>query len=110
MIRLNIRERMAGRWFFMLLSTLTTIGPMLLYLVGGILIMKYDNSLSVGDITVLVTLLGKMYGPVNSLLTMQVEWMRSMALFTRIFDYFDRENTIVSPENGKKSSLDTVKG
>jgi ATP-binding cassette subfamily B protein len=43
----------------------------------------------VGDITVLVTLLGKMYGPVNSLLNMQVEWMRSMALFTRIFEYFD---------------------
>lgn len=30
---------MAGRWFFMLLSTLMTVGPMLLYLVGGILIM-----------------------------------------------------------------------
>ena len=65
MIKLSIRERMAGRWFFMLLSTLTTIGPMLLYLVGGILIMKYDSSLSVGDITVLVALLGRMYGPVE---------------------------------------------
>ena len=30
-----------------------------------------------------------MYGPVNSLLNIQVEWIRSMALFTRIFDYFD---------------------
>nr|MCR5175089.1 ATP-binding cassette domain-containing protein [Oscillospiraceae bacterium] len=41
------------------------------------------------DITVLVALLGKTYGPVNSLLNIQVEWMRSMALFTRIFEYFD---------------------
>ncbi len=89
MIRLNIRERMAGRWFFMLLSTLTTIGPMLLYLVGGILIMKYDSTLSVGDITVLVALLGRMYGPVNSLLNIQVDWIRSMAMFTRIFEYYD---------------------
>ena len=89
MIRLNIRERMAGRWFFMLLSTLTTIGPMLLYLVGGILIMKYDSSLTVGDITVLVALLGRMYGPVNSLLNIQVDWIRSMAMFTRIFEYYD---------------------
>ncbi len=94
MIRLNIREKMAGRWFFMLLNTLTTIGPMLLYLVGGILIMRHDSSLSVGDITVLVALLGRMYGPVNSLLNIQVDWIRSMAMFTRIFEYFDMKPEI----------------
>ena len=89
MINLNIKEKMAGRWFFVILNTVTGIGPMLLYLVGGILMMKYDSSLTVGDITVLVALLGKTYMPVNSLLNIQVDWMRSMALFTRIFDYFD---------------------
>ncbi len=94
MIGLNIREKMAGRWFFMLLSTLTAIGPMLLYLLGGILIMKYDSSLSVGDITVLVALLGRMYGPVNSLLNIQVDWIRSMAMFTRIFEYYDMKPEI----------------
>ena len=78
MIKLNIREKMAGRWFFMLLNTLATVGPMLLYLVGGILIMKYDSTITVGDITVLVALLGRMYGPVNSLLNIQVDWIRSM--------------------------------
>ena len=94
MIRLNIRERMAGRWFFMLLSTLTTIGPLLLYLVGGILIMEYHSTLSVRDITVLVALLGRMYGPVNSLLNIQVDWIRSMAMFTRIFEYYDMKPEI----------------
>ena len=102
MIRLNIRERMAGRWFFMLLSTLTTIGPMLLYLVGGILIMKYDSSLSVGDITVLVALLGRMYGPVNSLLNIQVVWIRSMAMFTRIFEYYDMKPEIDDKPGAKE--------
>ena len=94
MIRLRIKEQMAGRWFFMLLSTLMTIGPMLLYLVGGILMMKYDSSLTVGDITVLVALLNRMYGPVNSLLNVQVDWIRSMAMFTRIFEYFDMKPEI----------------
>lgn len=51
--------------------------------------MQYDSTLTVGDISVMVALLGKMYGPVNSLLNIQVEWIRSMALFTRIFEYFD---------------------
>lgn len=89
MISLNIRERMAGRWFFVVISTFSSIGPMMLYLVGGILMMVYNSSLTVGDITVLVALLGRMYGPVNSLLNIQVDWIRSMALFTRIFEYFD---------------------
>ena len=102
MIRLNIREKMAGRWFFMLLSTLTTIGPMLLYLVGGILIMKHDSSLSVGDITVLVALLGRMYGPVNSLLNIQVDWIRSMAMFTRIFEYYDMKAEIDDKPDAKE--------
>ena len=89
MVRLNIKERMAGRWFFVVLSTFSSIGPMILYLVGGILMMKYNSSLTVGDITVMVALLGRMYGPVNSLLNIQVDWIRSMAMFTRIFEYFD---------------------
>ena len=97
MIGLNIRESMAGRWFMVAISTFASIGPMLLYLVGGIIMMKYDSSLTVGDITVLVALLGKMYGPVNQLLNIQVDWIRSMAMFTRIFDYYDMPVEIESP-------------
>ena len=89
MIRLNIREGMAGRWFRVILSTFTSIGPMLIYLVGGILMIRYNQDLTIGDISVLVALLGRMYMPVNSLLNIQVDWMRAMALFSRIFDYFD---------------------
>lgn len=99
MIKLNIKESMAGRWFMVIINTFSSVGPMLLYLVGGILMMKYNSDLSVGDITVLVALLGKMYGPVNSLLNIQVEWIRSMALFTRIFEYFDMPIEIKNHEN-----------
>ncbi|MBQ7175659.1 MAG: ABC transporter ATP-binding protein [Lachnospiraceae bacterium] len=99
MISLNIRESMAGRWFRVVMSTFSNIGPMLLYLVGGILIIKKGSSLSVGDITVLVALLGKMYMPVNSLLNIQVDWMRAMALFTRIFEYFDMPVEIRNASN-----------
>ena len=89
MIGLNIKESMAGRWFIVVLTTFTSVGPMLIYLAGGIIMMKYNPELSIGDITVLVALLGRIYMPVNSLLNIQVDWIRSMALFTRIFNYFD---------------------
>jgi ATP-binding cassette subfamily B protein len=90
MIRLNIKESMAGKWFRVVINIFTSIGPMLIYLVGGILIIEYGNTeLTIGDITVMVALLGRMYGPVNSLLNIQVDVIRSMALFDRIFEYFD---------------------
>ena len=90
MIRLNIKESMAGKWFRVVINVFTNIGTMLIYLVGGILIIEYGNTdLTIGDITVMVALLGRMYGPVNSLLNIQVDMIRSMALFDRIFEYFD---------------------
>ena len=100
MMELNIKEGMAGRWFRVVITTFSSIGPMLLYLVGGILMMRYDADLTVGDITVLVALLGRMYGPVNQLLNIQVEWIRAMAMFTRIFEYYDMEPEIKNPKNG----------
>ena len=99
MIGLNIKESMAGRWFIVVLTTFTSVGPMLIYLAGGIIMMKYDPNLSIGDITVLVALLGRIYMPVNSLLNIQVDWIRSMALFTRIFDYFDIPVEIKNSDN-----------
>ena len=108
MIRLNIRESMAGRWFRMALNTFTNIGPMLIYLVGGVIMMEIDETVTVGQITVLVALLGKMYGPVNQLLNIQVDWIRSMALFTRIFEYYDMPAEI---ENAPDAiTPDTVRG
>lgn len=94
MIGLNIKESMAGRWFRMALGTFTNIGPMLIYLVGGIIMMRFDKSITVGQISVLVALLGKMYMPVNQLLNIQVDWIRSMAMFTRIFEYYDMKPEI----------------
>jgi len=90
MMKLNIRESMAGRWFRVTMSTITSVGPMLIYLTGGLLMIVYGNTdLTVGDVTVMVALLSRMYMPVNSLLNIQVDLIRSMAMFTRIFQYFD---------------------
>lgn len=88
-IKLNIKENLTGRWFRVAMSTFSSVGPMLIYLVGGLLMMKYDSNLTVGDITVMVALLSKMYQPINTLMNIQVDIIRSMALFTRIFEYFD---------------------
>ena len=63
---------------------------------------------TVGDITVLVALLGRMYGPVNSLMNIQVDWIRSMAMFTRLFEYYDMKPEIDDKKDAKE--LKNAKG
>ena len=108
MIGLNIKESMAGRWFRMALGTFTNIGPMLIYLVGGLIMMRFDETITVGQISVLVALLGKMYMPVNQLLNIQVDWIRSMAMFTRIFEYYDMKPEIENAPDAIRP--ETVRG
>lgn len=93
--RLGIRERMAGMLFWRTMNIFTSMGPMLIYLAGGFMIIKLGvTSLSVGDITVIVALLNRLYRPVDQLFSVQVDIVRSMALFTRIFEYLDLEPDI----------------
>ena len=100
--RLAMREQRSGKWFGVLLGMFTQIGPLLIYFAGGYFIIReYDPGLTVGTITATVALINRLYRPVQSLLNLQVDFTRSLALFTRIFDYFDRNIAITSPKNGK---------
>ena len=103
---ISLKEQRSGKWFGMLMGMFTQVGPLLIYFAGGyFIISKMDSSLTVGTITATVALINRLYRPVESLLNLQVDFTRSLALFTRIFDYFDRENTIVSPKNGLKPDV-----
>jgi len=104
--RLNLKEQRSGKWFRVVMGMFTQVGPLLIYFAGGyFIIAKADPTLTVGVITATVALVNRLYRPVQSLLNLQVDFTRSLALFTRIFDYFDKENTIQSPKNGKKPDI-----
>lgn len=91
-IKLQIREGMVGRWFFMLIRTISVLGPSIIYFAGGYLAIK--GELTVGTVVTFVTLLTRLYGPVSQLSNLHVDITRSLALFERIFDYLDREQDI----------------
>lgn len=94
---LSIKESRAGRWFRVAMGIFTSLGPLLIYLAGGFLIIKSgDSALTVGAITATVNMINRLYRPVESLLNISVDFTRSLALFTRIFDYLDMESTIVN--------------
>ncbi|MGG7143120.1 ABC transporter ATP-binding protein [Clostridium nigeriense] len=88
-INLQIKETLAGRWFFMTMSVFTTLGPMIIYLYGGYLFMQ--DMISIGEIVAFVALLDRLYKPITQLSNIHIDVTRSLALFQRIFDYFDME-------------------
>ena len=103
---LGLKEQLSGRTFRMVMGIFTQLGPLLIYFAGGYMIIAMGESgLTVGTITAMVALVNRLYRPVESLLNIQVDFTRSLALFTRIFDYFDREIDIKSPEKAKKLDL-----
>ena len=100
--QLALKEQRSGQWFRVLMGMFTEVGPLLIYFAGGFLIInELDPTLTVGTITATIALINRLYRPVQSLSEISVDFTRSMALFTRIFDYFDMEVTIKSPENGQ---------
>ena len=104
--KLSLKEQRSGKWFRVMMGMFTQVGPLLIYFAGGVcLIKKYDTTLTVGIVTATVALINRLYRPVESLMNLGVDFTRSLALFTRIFDYFDRENPLKSPENGVKPDV-----
>ncbi len=104
--QLQLKEQRSGKWFRVVMGMFTQLGPLLIYFAGGwFIIAKADPSLTVGTITATVALVNRLYRPIESLLNIHVDFTRSLALFTRIFDYFDMENPIQSPKNGLKPDV-----
>lgn len=105
-VKLQIKESLAGRWFFMTMSIFTSIGPMLIYLYGGYLFIH--GEISIGGIIAFVALLGRLYRPVSQLSNIHIDITRSLALFQRIFEYFDKDTEIYDKPNA--ITLKPVKG
>ncbi len=104
--KVTIKEQRASSWFHVFLGMFIQIAPLLIYFAGGFLVISHiDTGLTVGDIAVVVALVNRLYQPVRQLLDLQVDFVRSLALFTRIFEYFDRKCDIENPENPIKPPL-----
>ena len=104
--RLNLKEQNSGRWFRVMMGMFTQVGPLLIYFAGGwLIISRGDPTLTVGTITATVALINRLYRPVESLLNIHVDFTRSLALFTRIFRYFDMDVPIRNLRHGRKPDV-----
>ncbi|PZR94327.1 MAG: ABC transporter [Candidatus Nephthysia bennettiae] len=86
--RLQIRQAMIGRWFGMFTNVFATLGPALLLLFGGYLVIS--GRTTVGTVVSVVTILaGRLAWSAGALGSTHVNITGSLALFQRIFQYLD---------------------
>ncbi|WP_329473460.1 ABC transporter ATP-binding protein/permease [Streptomyces sp. NBC_01723] len=81
-----------ARSFFILMGLLTSLTTAVMYGLGGRLVI--DEVFQLGTMVALVTLLARLYGPVNQLSNMQVSVLTALVSFDRVFEVLDLEPII----------------
>jgi ATP-binding cassette subfamily B protein len=84
---LEVRQRLAGRWVMASIQTSFSVMPALVYWFAGQPFL--GTTISLGTVVAFTTLQTRLFFPVGSLLTVQIDVQTSLALFDRIFEYLD---------------------
>jgi ATP-binding cassette subfamily B protein len=109
--RLQIRQAMVGRWFFMIIGSIFSITPAFVYWLAGYLAINGDPSApTIGDIVAFTTLQSRLFFPLGQLLNVQVEIQGALALFDRIFEYLEMDPEIVDAPDAVALDAHAVQG
>jgi ATP-binding cassette subfamily B protein len=89
---ITIAEIIYGRMFLIAVTVLTSMTTAVVYGLGGSFVI--DGALELGTLVAMVTLLFRLYGPINQLAGMQVAAMTALVSFDRVFELLDLEPLI----------------
>ncbi|MCC9311895.1 ABC transporter ATP-binding protein/permease [Kitasatospora sp. RB6PN24] len=89
-----------GRMLFIIVTVLTALTTALVYGLGGSL--TIDGTLKLGTLVAMVTLLLRLYGPVNLLSTLQVTAMTALVSFDRVFEVLDLEPLVAERPDARE--------
>lgn len=84
---IGIRRALVGRWFFVVVGLVSSVGSAVLFWAGGYLVIT--GALSIGTIVAFISYLARLYQPIVGLTNTQVELAQSLVSFERVFDYLD---------------------
>jgi ATP-binding cassette, subfamily B, bacterial len=105
-MELSLRQAMVGRWLKLVLGFLENAGPVLLWGVGGYMVMQ--GSVKLGTLIASTALLKKLATPASGLANVYVDLLTSYAYFDRIYGVLDVEPAIRDAADAR--SLTEVRG
>jgi ATP-binding cassette subfamily B protein len=96
LVALNMRQALIGRWFFLFIGLLGTLGPAMIYLVGGLQAAgKLPGTISLGEIIAFVALLGRLYMPASQFASIWVSLQATTSLLDRLFALLDEQPEVL---------------
>jgi ATP-binding cassette subfamily B protein len=107
---LEVRSRMAGRWRMASVQIAFAAMPALIYLVAGLSIAGGGQAITIGTLVAFTTLQTRLFFPIQSLLSVNVDVQSSLALFERVFEYLDVPVDIDERDGAIELDRDSVRG
>ena len=77
--------------------------PALVYLVAGL--PATSNGMTIGTLIAFSTLQSQIFRPITGLLNVSAQWVASMALFSRIFEYLDLRPEVAEPDTPRDAQI-----
>jgi ATP-binding cassette subfamily B protein len=93
---LEVRQVMAGRWVMASIQMSFAIMPALVYWFAG---QSWVGAVSLGTVVAFTTLQTRLFWPIGSLLSVQIDAQTSLALFDRVFEYLDQPVDIIERDD-----------
>ncbi len=87
LVDLELRSQLAGRWRMATMQIIFSAIPALIYLVAGL--PATSGGMTIGTLIAFTTLQAGIFRPLMGLLNVGAQWVSSMALFSRVFEYLD---------------------
>jgi ATP-binding cassette, subfamily B, bacterial len=95
----NTRAMMESQ-FWGILGLVGVVGTALVYWVGGHLVL--GGVFTIGTIVAFAAYLGQLYGPLEYLINVPVEFSRSLVSFERVFEILDMQHEIADKADAKR--------
>jgi ATP-binding cassette subfamily B protein len=102
----GISIALLNRFFFIALTSIAAVSTAFAYGFGGLL--TISNSISLGTLLAITTLLARLYGPLTALSNVRVDVMTALVSFERVFEVLDLEPMVKNSDSPKKLADDPI--
>ncbi|MDE3106660.1 MAG: ABC transporter ATP-binding protein [Acidobacteriota bacterium] len=110
---IGVHQALYQRYFFISLSLTASLATAFAYGFGGVEALR--GALGVGTVVALTAYLGRLYGPLTQLSSLNIDYMSAMVSFERLFEVLDLEPMIqerpdanVIPDGPARLAFDRV--
>ncbi|SNC64111.1 ATP-binding cassette, subfamily B [Kytococcus aerolatus] len=108
LIDLEMRAQLAGRWRMATMQVVFAAVPAAIYLAAGL--PATSGGMTIGTLIAFTTLQAGIFRPIMGLLNVGAQWVSSLALFSRVFEYLDLEPDVLPPSHPVPLDPATVRG